>query len=257
MIKVFFFRGLNTYGDDSIRVGPIRLGPYHKNFEGQVSHKVQIILVSGMGAGTIEEMSAKAREFILSQHLSKTKEPFHFLGHSMGGLIARRMAHYSDVCENLKTICTIGTPHFGNDEVIERIIESQDRLHNKLKYFGYNVKQRQKYFLEFHTNRLNLFNEKYSDRNPVSYASIIGKKHPSKLSAPMKLLYRTLGKPAFPSDGLVPEASQGWGKTICQVELDHMEQLGLCATTSPKIKKAFKIEFKKMLDSLNLFWGAS
>ena len=76
------------------------------------------------------------------------------------------------------------------------------------------------------TDALERFNREVPDAPGVAYCSVVGR---SALTQTNPLLWPShayLTARSGDNDGLVPSASQGWGKVIREVEADHWAQIG-------------------------------
>ena len=76
------------------------------------------------------------------------------------------------------------------------------------------------------TDSLERFNREVPDAAGVAYCSVVGR---SALAHTNPLLWPShayLSARSGANDGLVPSASQGWGKVIREVEADHWAQIG-------------------------------
>ena len=110
---IYFFRGLNSAGDEILRLGPVPFGPYSKRLL-KALPQLTCINVEGLGRGSIEEMGEKAFGFLKQDALFHILDrPIHFFGHSMGGLIARYLVHDQEIRERVTSVVTLGTPHRG------------------------------------------------------------------------------------------------------------------------------------------------
>ena len=79
------------------------------------------------------------------------------------------------------------------------------------------------------TARMHLFNHRVIDAPEVSYASVIGAVGARSLAGVNALLFpghAFLSRKAGANDGVVPAASQRWGRAFAEVEADHWAQIG-------------------------------
>lgn len=72
------------------------------------------------------------------------------------------------------------------------------------------------------------FNDVVRDAPGVRYFSVAGRagRDGSRVSPPLWLGHRVLGKLGAESDGLVPVSSQIWGDVLRIVPADHLAQIG-------------------------------
>src|SRR6266851_4878740 len=136
-------------------------------------------------------------------------ERVNVIAHSMGGLDARYAIARLGLQDRVASLVTIGTPHRGTpvadlgagivpagvSRALAKVIDVR-ALH------------------DLTTEALERFNREVPDAPGVAYCSVVWPSH-AYLSAR-----------SGANDGLVPSASQGWGKVIREVEADHWAQIG-------------------------------
>lgn len=169
--------------------------------------------------------------------LQQTKaEKIHLVGHSMGGLDIRRLAHEPELKGRIASLHLVSTPNRGSaladihmqlpNWVTAPAVYAANQFANRIH------KAQKSDTLEAMENLrphfLAAFNERYPDQADIptySYPAVIGPE--SERSAPIgvnilnHLLYKKEGK----NDGFVSVDSARWGKTVDVYTLAHQEQI--------------------------------
>src|SRR5437588_8751154 len=140
-------------------------------------------------------------------------ERVNVIAHSMGGLDARYAISRLGLSDRVASLVTIGTPHFGTpladlgaglvpgtvSRALSRVVDVR-ALH------------------DLTTDALERFNREVPDARGVAYCSVVAR---STLAGTNPLLWPShafLTARAGANDGLVPLASQGWGKVMREIE---------------------------------------
>lgn len=252
-IPVLFFRGLNTYGDDLLHLGPFTFGDYEKHFVKRLAQEKSFIPVREMGVDSVEKMAERAQKYLKTQKLLSTETKFHLIGHSTGGLVARAFAHLEP--ERVQSLVTLGTPHHGT-YAAEGGARVRPFTKSVLGLLRYDLETRKKHFEGLTPRALQAFNKNYKDLPQVTYASVLAEKPKDGGSLFTRFLEMQLNKERRPSDGLVPIESQAWGRILGRVELDHLEEVGYCFRLRPSSKLRFKREFERQLSLVVEFWNS-
>jgi len=148
-------------------------------------------------------------------------ERVNVIAHSMGGLDARYAISRLGLGDRVASLVTIGTPHQGTpvaDLGAGIVSAGVSRALSKVL----DVRA----LHDLTTDSLERFNRDVPDAPGVAYCSVVGR---SALSHTNPLLWPShayLSARSGANDGLVPSASQGWGKVIREVEADHWAQIG-------------------------------
>jgi len=250
---VFFLRGLNSQGDDDLRLGPINMGLYGRSFLHRFQ-KAQMIYVSGMGRGSAEVMAQRARDFILSHPIFKeTQKPIHIFGHSLGGLVARVLAHDPLLKQRVASVVTMGTPHRGTQAALPQ--KNQKWVTVSLqKLMNYNFEEKVGAIVSTQPEEAQRLTEKYCDQSHIFYGSIITGRPLHQLSPIFKVIDRTYNHTREPSDGLIVETSQVWGQDLGYFDLEHLEQIGLCLYPSWSQRQRMNKELSKVILQLENCW---
>jgi pimeloyl-ACP methyl ester carboxylesterase len=241
---VLFIKGLNTYGDDNLRLGPFVVGSYWQNLAQQL-FEFDFHPVPNLKHGTIEEIVNRADQYLLSNGLYENPEiRLHILGHSLGGLVARALAHNKRISSQVSSVSSIGTSHFGTNRA-DLILYAGKRIKFMTKILRYDLEGKKKFFKIFSQEGIQQFNETYPDLNHIRYGSIVTSLPFPQLTFALRLA-SFFGAKDQVGDGLVSESSQKWGHEIGRYQLDHIEQMGYCLKWFKKPKIRFRSEFEKM-----------
>ena len=252
---IFFLRGLNTRGDDNLRIGPFSLGRMQRRIE-KAFHKneVSLLSVDNMGSGTLEEQTQRSIDFIENKGLKR----FHVLGHSTGGLIARMISHHKNVSEKIISIVTVASPHHGSHLANQAIAynKSHPLMYRACKHMGYDISEKLHIFESVKPESMVRFNKTFPHLNHS--ASIICQIPLRKQSFPFKIFHKALKTYENElHDGLLEGSSQRWGNEIGEYELDHLSQIGFHFYLSPTIRKNKEDQFQKMIQSALQFMRLS
>lgn len=237
-VHVFFFRGLNTYGDDNAKWSIFNFGPVYRHLARELEKQgVAFHPVIGMGAGSISAMAKRARAFLESHPVWRDPNvPVHFLGHSAGGLVSRHLVgaleaeRGQELRQKLLSHLTVATPHRG--ATLARVaLEMPERYKGStllLRTFGYDVRARRALFTEL--TRENIERELgFDTHSTIPIASIVCAAPRGQWCVPLRLFYMVKAFNDFrlPSDGVVDRDSQTFGEVVAEVPLDHFRQVGL------------------------------
>lgn len=255
---VYFFRGLSTYGHDDAKWSVFDFGPVYKRIAAAFEERgVVFHPVTGMGAGTLEEISARAIDFFRADPIWNSAEPVHFLGHSAGGLAARLtmaalLADPSTPPGKILSLLTIAAPNRGAG--LARVCIDMPRTHlgsvRFLRLWGYDVVSKRNFFETLTAENIGrLFaGEK---EFPVRRGSIVCACPRREWCWPLRLFYmvRALSDFREESDGVVEKSTQPYGEVLAELRIDHFRQVGLFGKRSL---------FEEMIDiATNFFWDSA
>jgi triacylglycerol lipase len=148
------------------------------------------------------------------------------IAHSMGGLDARYAIAKLGIADRVASLITVGTPHHGTPvaDRSARFFGEWRRLRRTLHALGANVDG----LYDLTTARMEAFNHAVPDAAGVTYASVVGSvgAHRKDVHAFLAPGHAYLARLAGPNDGLVPAASQRWGRVLGVVDADHWAQIG-------------------------------
>lgn len=258
-MTVLFIRGLNTFGDENFRIGPLSFGLVHKNLQKNLLRRgINLVPLLGMDKGTLAEQTDRAVKYLISlKQWQESSEAFHVLGHSMGGLIARAMVHNPEVGHRILSVTTIGTPHRGTKvaEYALSVANDRPKFTRFMKMCGYDLNSRIDIFCQFTLEALHEFNMLYPNVERVSYASIDCETPREKIGLPLRYTHsKVFKRQGSGGDGFVSIESQTWAKQLARFQLDHHAQLGFFFQLSPKQRREARSEFLQLLSFLTEYW---
>lgn len=258
-MRIWYFRGLNSSGDDHIRFGVLKAGLMYGRLEKAFQqHRLEFISIQNIGAGPLSEQVARATQFI-EDHPSWSKPGLHhFLGHSAGGLLARAVAHHVHASDQINSIVTLATPHQGASitHPALRIPEERPWLFHSLKLMGFNLQKKKDLFASFTPKSIREFNTRYPNLQQIHYASVSFSLTQEELSLPIRLLHHfAKGRYTLTeNDGLIEVESQRWGHHLGHHHLDHLDQLGFHWHLHPQKRRRIEIEHQQMIQNLVNYW---
>lgn len=212
---------------------------------------VTTINVEGLGRGSVEEMGEAARPFFKQDLLFHSLDrPVHFVGHSMGGIVARYLLHQPEFRDRVSSLVTLGTPHLGLQAAHAKDVSRRMRLLRRL--FEVDFDDQSHYYISCRTENMLKFNAQYPDLAGILYASALGVVKRPHLPLTLKIVDAEYNSEI--SDGLVPESSQNWGQSLGRFHLDHLEQIGLCQDFNPIRRAHFNFEFRRLCETLSTYW---
>jgi triacylglycerol lipase len=136
------------------------------------------------------------------------------IAHSMGGLDARYAISRLGLADRVASLVTIGSPHHGTPLAELPLSRATARLLRiaALRDLGPRALQR--------------FNREVPDVAGIAYCSVVAA---SDLAHTNPLLWPThayLSNRSGSNDGIVPAASQRWGRVLREIRADHWAQVG-------------------------------
>jgi pimeloyl-ACP methyl ester carboxylesterase len=256
MPTVVFLHGLNTFGADDLRIGPLNFGLMHTRIDSEFRKlsrglALRLVSVTGCGCGPAEEQAERASEFLEAAGISGDLVLF---GHSVGGLVARALAARPEMEGRVRKIITVGTPHRGA-MVADLGLSFATRhpfLYRILKFGGYDTLEKTKTIAQFTLASLEAFNARTPSTPNVEEIALICEARWSELSWPYFFGYLHLhprgSDRVFPaSDGFIYSESQKRGRLMGPFALDHYGQMGFFFQLNPFARKKAKSEFHRLI----------
>lgn len=253
---VIFLHGLNTFGDDELHIGPLKFGKMDRELRTEFArHGIDLQTVNGVGQGSPEEQAEIVFSWLKMQvterKLSQDR-PLVILGNSLGGLVARVVAHRMSNSElapwPIPLLMSWGTPHRG--VVAAGVANELSKRHPSLfkatrylaKLANYDLTQKEQTFRHYTPQAMDTFNLRfpalYGTTREVSLLCRVPIQHVAPCFWPLYptchdlgyggIFYRavTENESHSPSDGFVAVGSQLWGEVVGDFRLDHFTQLG-------------------------------
>ena len=264
MHKVVFFHGLNTYGDDDLHLGPIRLGHMHGPWERALkSRGCNVFSLVGLGMGAVVDQATKAKERLREAGWATVShtgryEKIHFVGHSTGGLVARVLAADPEMNGQVASVLTLGTPHHGTEAAILGLSFKHEYpwLSRLFAVAGYDAASKAKIFSGFTPEAMAKFNSFYLQLLGVRYGYALCAVARTEASWPLRPFYNRLHPRLIDSnsgsspesDGFIHAQSQAWGHRIGTFKLDHFGNLGFFPHVSARRRGEAAFEFERLID---------
>lgn len=272
--QVIYLHGLNTFGDDDLHIGPLRLGRMDQHVKASLlSCGINVYSVDRIGFGSPEEQAKIAFKTITSAIDNKELDantPISLLGHSAGGLTARVLAHQLSDKIRIPLVVTWGSPHHGIAafETIENLKIAHPLAFKAAQAIGmsfhYDLQKKATPFVPFSIQESHLFNKKYpslTSLKEVSFPCAVPARHLSAGLWPLypwthqssytKLISELISRSGYsPSDGIVPLSSQKWGQIGGYFALDHLAQIGFFNFHTPKRKQLLKNHFEELMKTI-------
>lgn len=166
----------------------------------------------------VAERAARLKEQIRAW----TDEPVHVVAHSMGGLDARYMISCLGMAEQVRSLTTVCTPHFGSHlaDWFCANFRSRVPLLLALEALGVNVDG----FRDCRPAACADFNARVPDHPAVRYFSYGGEVSPARLTPVLRRAWGILTPLEGPNDGMVSVRSARWGEYLGTVHADHFAQ---------------------------------
>jgi triacylglycerol lipase len=190
-------------------------------------------------AARAEERAASLAREVLAVLEDSQQEKVHIIGHSMGGLDARRMIVQEDMADNVASVTTIGTPHLGTSFADYGLAHGGEQLINTLVDRSLDLTG----FLDLTRDVWKTFNAealRQEASNSVIYQTYAAAQERNLVFSPLRRPYEIIFEEEGENDGLVSVKSQRWTdklvaidgteKAIIQKEFpipaDHLNQIG-------------------------------
>jgi triacylglycerol lipase len=153
------------------------------------------------------------------------EEPLHLIGHSMGGLDARRLLADASWARRVLTLTTIGTPHLGTalaDFAKLRV----GRLFRWLSAIGIDPQG----CLDVTRSAARRFHRLHPAPANVHCFSVAGDPQVEAVCWPLERTHRALWEMEGPNDGLVPvNSATAFGTSLASWPVDHLRQMNWLA----------------------------
>ena len=190
-----------------------RVVPYFRGLAGAMQQMgISYVVPRLPAAGTVAERSRA----LADQLSGVAADRLVLVGHSMGGLDARYLAHHFDPDRRVRGLVTLATPHRGT-AVAEHLLAGR----------GAFCRLAQRYWRpgleELTPEACRRRNEALTDRADIRCVSYAGERPRGELPVWLRPLADVLDGP---NDGLVTVASAEWGALHPILRADHFEIVG-------------------------------
>ena len=205
------------FGFDRLHVGPWTLFEYFRGIPAALRAEGNRVLVARLSPmASVAERAAQ-----LKQQLDRAlpNEPFHLIGHSMGGLDARYLISRLGMAERVLSLTTIGTPHRGTTFADWGIRRFAPLLRPVLDFLGVSYQG----FFDLTVASCRRFNDEVPNAPNVRYFSVAGNLRLSWRTPNWWLPARIIERAEGPNDGIVSVASAAWGEWQEIWDADHVE----------------------------------
>lgn len=145
-------------------------------------------------------------------------QPFHLIGHSLGGLDSRYMISRLGMHAQVLSLTTIGTPHRGTAFADWGVMRLSKFFSPLLRAVGIP----DDCFFDLTTDACRRFNEQTPDMPGVRYFSVAGVCEKPWLTVGWRVPAGVVRRYEGPNDGVVSVASATWGERTDLWEGDHL-----------------------------------
>ncbi len=259
MLAVVFIHGLNTYGDDDLHLGPIRLKKMYSPWEQALrEHGCDVLSLTEFGTGPVWDVADQARDLILMRPWIKNKNKINLIGHSTGGLLARALATMPRLGEKISSIVTVGTPHHGTQIATQGLAfaEQHSHLQRLLSLVGYDTTTKASAFSQFTPEALQEFNRQCQLPPQARGAHALCQVSGGEISWPLRFLHSFVlpsgsasASEVACSDGFILSSSQTWCESLGEFGLDHFGNLGFFYQLRPSARRRARTEFLRLVDT--------
>jgi triacylglycerol lipase len=210
------------FGFTRIGVGPLTLTWYFRGIPQALEAAGNRVLVTRVQpiAG-VERRARRLGEQIVNAF---GDEPVHLIGHSMGGLDARRLLADESWQKRILSITTIGTPHLGTSlaDFAKLRVGRVYRLLEALKIDPQG-------FVDVTRKAARRFHERFAPP-PIPCFSVAGDPPPHEVCWPLRRLHAVLSEIEGPNDGVVSvESANAFGRPLPVWPVDHLRQVNWLA----------------------------
>lgn len=173
-------------------------------------------------------------------------EPVHIIGHSMGGLDARKLISDPSWRKRVLSLTTIGTPHLGSylaDFAKLRV----GRVYRLLERMGLDPRG----FLDITRLSARRFHRTYATPTDIPCYSIAGAPVVNEVTWPLTRLYQVLSELEGSNDGLVSVTSaEAFGSPLPAWPVDHLRQMNWMSPAVNSISPPVHELYAGILDRL-------
>jgi triacylglycerol lipase len=211
------------FGFSRIGLGPLTLTTYFRGIPDVLRAAGNRVLVTRVHpTAGVEFRARRLGDRILHAF---PDEPVHIIGHSMGGLDARRLLAEAGWRKRVLSLTTIGTPHLGSflaDFAKLRV----GRVYRLLESLRVDPRG----FLDITRRSARRFHRTYGLPDDIPCFSVAGDPPPTEVTWPLQRLHEILQELEGPNDGLVStESARAFGTPLPSWPADHLRQMNWLA----------------------------
>jgi triacylglycerol lipase len=231
-------------GFSRIGLGPLTLTSYFRGIPDELRAVGNRVLVTRVHP--IAGVEFRARRLGDRIFRAFPEEPVHIIGHSMGGLDARRLLADPFWRKRIISLTTIGTPHLGTflaDFAKLRV----GRVYRLLELMGLDPRG----FLDITRLSARRFHRRHARPGDIPCFSLAGDPPPSEVTWPLQRLHAVLTELEGRNDGLVSVASaQAFGTPLPCWPADHLRQMNWMTPPARSICPPVPELYARVLDNL-------
>jgi triacylglycerol lipase len=207
------------FGFSRIGVGPLTITSYFRGIPDALEAQGNRVLVPSVPAIAGVERRARRLGELIRRRFGE--EPVHVIGHSLGGLDARRLLADPSWQRRILSLTTIATPHLGTS-VADFAKLRVGRVYRLLESLHIDPQG----CLDVTRSAARRFHERHPVPSSVLCFSVAGNPPAELVSWPLRRLHAVLSELEGPNDGLVSVASaNAFGTPLPAWPLDHLHQL--------------------------------
>lgn len=207
------------FGFSRIGFGPLTLTSYFRGIPQTLRDAGNRVLVTRVHPIASIDFRAQRLGYRILTHFPD--EPVHVIGHSMGGLDARRLLAEPGWRDRILSLTTIGTPHQGT--IIADFAKLKvGRIYRLLSALGIDHRG----FLDVTRRAARQFHRAYPQPDHLPCFSVAGEPTAEDVAWPLHRLFEALHEMEGSNDGLVPASSaRAFGEALPSWPLDHLRQM--------------------------------
>jgi triacylglycerol lipase len=211
------------FGFSRIGLGRLTLTAYFRGIPEALRAAGNRVLVTRVPAiASVEDRARRLGQQILREFAG---EPVHLIGHSMGGLDARRLLADPAWSRRVLTLTTIGTPHLGTS-LADFAKLRVGRLFRWLSTLGIDPEG----CLDVTRSAARRFHRRHPAPANVHCFSVAGDPLLETVCWPLQRTHSALWEMEGPNDGLVPvDSATAFGTALPAWPVDHLRQMNWLA----------------------------
>jgi len=211
------------FGFSRIGLGRLTLTSYFRGIPETLRAAGNQVLVTRVPAiAGVEDRARRLGHQILREF---GDEPFHLIGHSMGGLDARRLLADASWARRVLSLTTIGTPHLGTS-LADFAKLRVGRLFRWLSAIGIDPQG----CLDVTRSAARRFNRRHPAPANLPCFSVAGDPLIEAVCWPLERTHWALWEMEGPNDGLVPvHSATAFGTVLPSWPIDHLRQMNWLA----------------------------